>query len=91
MEGGKFTAPPKESVKACSPRLTEFVEMVNPKLVILVGRESAKAWQNLGSPIKTEEIVHPAAVLRATGAAAASRSLMIKNAIVTLRDAFEEL
>lgn len=36
--GAKVAEPPAEAIKACAPRLKEFVRIVQPRLVVLVGQ-----------------------------------------------------
>jgi uracil-DNA glycosylase family 4 len=92
-EGGKLAAPSDESVKACSPRLVEFVGIASPRVVVCVGSE---AWDWLDPEYKHRipvsnvpliKIVHPAAVLRAN---VAQRGLMVQRCVVTLRNMAEE-
>lgn len=85
-EGNKTTEPPKDSITACKPRLTEFVGLVNPKLVVFVGRLAAKYYQY--PELKTIQIIHPAAILRMD---LSQKGLAVKRSIVTIEDAVEEL
>lgn len=88
--GGKFAEPPKESIKACAPRLDEIGAMCNPSLVVAVGalankvltkkREDGCKW------IQGEyvHIVHPAYILRDKSG---QSGLAIQNATLALEDA----
>lgn len=82
--------PTKAEIKACQPRLIEFVAIARPKLVVTVGNlattyfpigccESAKGYVS---------VTHPAAILRANQA---QQSLMIKRVQLTLANAYEEV
>jgi len=83
---GKFSEPPAESIKACAPRILEFVSICKPRLIVHVGKLAAE------HTTYTEEeqihITHPAAILRTD---VGRKGLMLQTAIVTLRDALEEL
>ena len=89
----KFVEPPEDSIEKCSPKLAELIKIVNPKLVIAVGKLPAK-WLRKRRPayglgeVKIVDIIHPAAILRA---GVESRGLMIQKAVLVLAEAFEEL
>jgi len=94
--GEKWTEPDVDQIKACQPRLIEFVELCNPQMVVRVGRISQK-WFPLKPfgvgerdklPFKVIDIVHPAAILRNNVAA---QEWMCDTAIATLRTACEAL
>jgi uracil-DNA glycosylase family 4 len=82
-DGEKTAQPSEESIKACAPRLLEFVKMCRPRLIVLVGALAAKYAKDFGQ-VKTIQIVHPAAILRAD---ISTRGLAIQRAIVQLEDA----
>lgn len=91
--GKKAVEPLAEHAKACSTRLIEFVEQVaQPKLIIYVGKYAAKyvskafAGRKIYCP--TQEIMHPAAILRSD---VGQRGLFMQRATITIRDAFESL
>lgn len=92
-DGEKVAEPPEDAVKACAPRLREFVALARPQLVICVGLLASKyvrrklAGVNVGD-VPLVDIVHPAAVLRAN---VAQQSLMERRAVVTLANAGEKL
>jgi uracil-DNA glycosylase len=50
----KFEEPPKEAVKACRPRLIEFVRIAKPKVIVLVGA-CAKKYVTGQAEFCTEE------------------------------------
>src|SRR5580698_7314382 len=41
-DGDKVALPPEESIKACAPRLVEFVNLCKPQLIICVGSLATK-------------------------------------------------
>jgi uracil-DNA glycosylase family 4 len=82
--------PPDAAIKACVPRLKEFIELCRPKLLVLVG-QLASNWIDKVLPhreVKSCRITHPAAMLRAP---AVQRGLMVQKAVVVLSQAMEEL
>jgi uracil-DNA glycosylase len=91
----KTEEPPDESILACAPRLIEFVDMCNPKLLIAVGK-LAEHWLDtkfmrrvrVKESIPRVAIVHPAAILRANPAA---QSILIKRNIIALQDAIRSI
>lgn len=91
-DGDKTAEPPKEAIKACSPRLVELALMAKPKLFVWVGKLAGKYGPQIVLPsfkkIKHVEIIHPAAILRADPS---QQPLLAQRAIITLRDAIEEL
>lgn len=94
-DGGKATEPDDEAIEACSVRLSEFVKLANPKLVVCVG-SLARDWLEPGykrsirlhQKIPLVDVVHPAAILRAN---VAQQGLMIQRSVVKLRNAVKEM
>lgn len=96
--GAKFTEPDPLQIKACQPRLIEFVSICQPQLIVLVGKLAQKWFprqkvnavdEKVGwEPPKYAEITHPAAILRNNIAA---QEWMTDTAIATLRTACESL
>lgn len=92
--GGKAVEPDDESIKACSVRLIEFVELCRPRLIVCVGK-LAKDWLEPGyrysiripRDIPQVSIVHPAWILRAN---VAQRGLAIQRCVVTVQSAVEQ-
>lgn len=101
-EGGKAGAPPDEAIRSCQPRLQEFIDMAEPRLVVCVGKLSADFVEYAGNAaayryalrlpddgtVKRIEVMHPAAILRA---AIAHKGLLIQRWVVTLRNAYEDI
>lgn len=90
----KATAPEDSQVLACGPRLSEFVGLADPALIVCVGA-LARDWLDPGykhrirlqKEVPRIDIVHPAAVLRAN---VALRGLMVQRAVVQIQSAVEE-
>lgn len=88
--------PPDTAIKACTPRLREFVALCKPKLIVTVGKLSDAWTYKVTEKIDVSKcpsprwcnITHPAAMLRAP---AAQRGLMVQKAVVVLSQALEEL
>lgn len=93
-EGGKVADPAPADVKACAPRLREFVELANPGLIVCVGAVARK-WLDpkskgrvaLHREIPMTDISHPAYILRTN---IAQRTLLVQRAIVTIATAAQE-
>ena len=75
--------PPKEAILACQPRLLEFIEICQPKLIIAVGLLPAKFVPNPNKSARLN-LIHPAAILRMD---ASQQSLAIKRCVVAVEDA----
>jgi len=83
----KSYEPPLEAVKACWPRLEEFIAIAKPDAIVAVGL-LAKKYLAGGQPKYAASIVHPAAILRAD---VSQRGLAIQQSIITLRDVRKDL
>jgi DNA polymerase len=75
--------PPKEAIVACKDRLTEFIKLCQPTLIVCVGTLPRKHVPKLEG-INYAAITHPAAILRMD---ASQQPLAIKRCIVTIEDA----
>lgn len=84
--------PPREAIKACSPRLKEFVELAKPRLVVMVGKLSERyagdAVDFANPLLRSCAIVHPAAILRQS---VIKQGMSIQRTVVILQTAFREL
>lgn len=96
--------PPTEAIKACAPRLKEFVRIAQPRLIVLVGtlakkwiagqaqfsirKDNSLEWIPPSRLLQFVEIVHPAFILRSN---IANRGLLVQQCMVRLRAAVEEL
>ena len=92
---GSFDEPDADDIKACSPRLKEFVGIVRPRLIVAVGALAAsyltggtKHQIKFKEPIRTITITHPSAVLRAN---ITQRELMIQRAVATVATAVDDM
>ncbi len=93
-DGNKYEVP-KESIKACQPRLVGLAKIAKPKLVVQVGTLSekhwkAKDWEAHVSPTDVPRFVkidHPAFILRND---VSNRGLLIQKCEAVLEDAFLE-
>lgn len=86
-EGDKLAEPPKWAVEACAPRLREFIDLADPKLVVCVGKHATR-WVPHDPGRKYLDMVHPAAILRFDDG---PKRMAIARCVVTLREAMEEL
>lgn len=92
----KAVEPDPDSIVKCQPRLTEFIQLASPKLVIMVGKLSTEwlsgKWKDSLSlkefGIKGVSIDHPAFILRSH---VAGQGLLVQKAIVTVSNALDEL
>jgi len=84
-KGRKLEEPSEKCIKACIPRLNEFIKLCKPLSIVLVGK-LAKKYQHLlviPGKIQYTEIIHPAAILRMD---VSQRGLAIQRSIATLED-----
>lgn len=84
--------PEVSEIKACRPRLEEFIELCSPRLVVCVG-SLASDWLQHDAYGKVcgataVDIVHPAAILRMP---LAQKQMAVQRAIVVLRNAVEDM
>lgn len=90
-QGAKEGPPDVTAIKACAPRLAEFVRLADPRLICCVGSlaetQIASGGGKLHQDVPTVSIAHPAAMLRAPFA---QQSLLRRRAVVLLRAACEE-
>lgn len=86
---GSTIPPDKTQIIACATRLSEFVNLTKPKLIVCVGK-LAKEWLDADNSegIGIASIIHPAAILRSP---VSQRSLEIQNTVRVLRDSMEEI
>lgn len=94
-DGNKVREPPEESVEACSERLLEFIKIVSPRLIVMVGKTAEnylspgyKQSIPLHAEIPSVAITHPAAILRAREDQKDYAKQRVK---IALRDALELL
>jgi len=93
-DGDKVTAPPKESVEACRPRLLEMIQLARPQAIVRVGEHSKRyveAMLTVGALRTTATIVditHPAAILRMD---VTQQGLAAQRATVIIADVLDDL
>jgi uracil-DNA glycosylase family 4 len=80
----KADQPLPEQIQQCEPRLQEFIEIAQPKVIIAVGKLSAQWIDPKETPLV--EIIHPAAILRAN---VAHQDLLFRKAVLVIRKAVE--
>ena len=93
-ENTKVKSPPVEAVQACSPRLREFMEIADPRLIIAVGKH-AEDWLTPGyrhsiklhRSIPVVRIDHPAYIIRQS---TAHQGILTRRAIVTVVAAIDK-
>ena len=86
-KGSKIGEPPPEAIKACKPRLKEFVRIASPKLVVLVGKLArCQGLDVVPANLPLCTIAHPAYLLRLE---IARRGLAIQRETITLSDNVE--
>jgi uracil-DNA glycosylase family 4 len=93
-DGTKTAQPPDEAIKACSPRLQQFIALCKPKLIVTVGalardylEQGYKYSIKVDKSIAQVTITHPSAVLRSS---VAMRGLAIQRCIVVISNAIDE-
>lgn len=79
----KFSEPPKECIRACEERLVQFVELVNPKVIVAVGDLARRYALSLFKQPLHSFIIHPAAILRMD---ATQQPLAVKRCVATLEE-----
>ncbi len=92
---GEKSEPDDDHIQSCSPRLIEFVELVEPELIVCVGAQ-ARDWLDPGyrHSVKLERQVpmvsidHPSYILRAN---VANKSFLIQKACVIIANAVMDL
>lgn len=88
-----INAPPASAIKACSPKLREFIEMCRPLLIVAVGALSKK-WAPMategpgGWQCKWTSVTHPAAILRQP---LVQQGMESRRAAVVIRTALDDL
>jgi len=94
-ESHKTDVPPDEAIAACAPRLVEFTEIADPKVLVAVGK-TAEDFTDKGyrhsvqfhRSIPRVAIHHPAWILRLN---VAQQGLEIRRCVVSLRNQLREV
>jgi len=87
-EKTKVHAPNKTQIQACYNRLSEFVELCKPQVMVAVGSIAEKNLTTLFVEHDVRGIAHPAGILRAD---ISQRQLSCQRCVATLVDVFESL
>ena len=92
---GKAGQPLPEDVSACKPRLEELIRIAGPKLIVGVGTQARdyldpymRGRIEYPKGTKVVDIIHPSAILRAH---TSNQGLLFQRAVVTLKNAVEDL
>ena len=94
-EGNKNGEPDHDDIQKCRPRLEEFITIVNPRLIVAVGK-LAKDYLERGfrhnvrydSSIRVVDVIHPAAIIRGSEV---MKNISIKRTITTIQNAIRSL
>lgn len=81
--------PERGEVLACRSRLVEFVNIVQPRLIVCVGSLAAQ-YVDHGDTVPCVDIIHPAATL-GPRMPLAQKQMAIQRAVVILRNAVEDM
>ncbi len=81
--------PEDEEILACRPRLVEFINIVQPRLIVCVGSLAAE-YVNHEAGTKCVDIIHPAATFPPRMVRAQAQQA-IQRAIVVIRSAVDDM
>lgn len=91
---GVIDDPEPEEVRACRTRLTEFVSLCRPKLIVMVGKVAAEwldpHWKDgikFDEYVPMVEIIHPVSIVSQS---VVSQGLMLRRCVIAIRDAVEK-
>lgn len=79
--------PAREEILACRPRLREFINVAQPKLIVCVG-VLATEYVDHCDTVKCVDVVHPAAILRMP---LAQKQMAVQKTVVVIRNAVERV
>lgn len=79
--------PEHNEILACRPRLIEFINIAQPKLIVCVGSLAAEYIDHHDN-VPCVDIVHPAAILRMP---LAQKQMAVQKTVVVLRRAVEDM
>lgn len=85
--------PTKKEAEACRPRLTEYMRLAQPKLVVLLGKSAGKYYppENEFQSIRRIQVTHPSAFLRNQDTGASSTIVGQKKFILDITQAIRAL
>ena len=81
--------PEYNEILSCRPRLIEFVNIAQPRLIVCVGALAAE-YVDHSDTVRCIDIIHPAAILR-KDMPQAQKNMAAQRAIVILRNAVEDM
>lgn len=91
-EDGNYLDPTKSQAQTCSPRLQEFIELAQPKVLITLGKIAAR-FIEYSLPevhrISLVNLMHPAGILRIPSTA--NQQLEAQRCIVRIVSAMEKI
>ena len=79
--------PEREEILACRPRLDEFINVAQPRLIVCVGSLATEYVDHSGT-VPCADIVHPAATFHMK---AVQAQQVLQHAVVVLRNAVEDM
>jgi uracil-DNA glycosylase family 4 len=79
--------PSNDEVKACQPRLYEFINLARPRLIVCVGA-LATVWVDHDAGVPCADIVHPASILRMP---LVQQQMATQKCIVVIRRAIDSV
>jgi DNA polymerase len=85
--------PPPDAVRACSPKLREFIGICRPRLIVCVGQLAEKhihlAADAASETLKFVHVMHPSNILK--NLPIAQKDLEVKKSVVRIRKATREV
>lgn len=81
--------PTPNEIRACRPRLFEFINMAQPALIVCVGALPA-AWIDHDNGVRCVDIIHPAATFPGR-MPLAQATMALQKCVVVLRNAIEDM
>ncbi len=85
----KENEPEHGEILECRPRLVEFINLAQPRLIVRVGT-LVQRYMNFDNTIPLVDIVHPAHILRPS-TPLAKKQMATNKSIVTIRSAIEDV
>lgn len=93
---GKVSEPCPDQIGCCKERLSEFIDICQPKLIVAVGavardymHQGYKHSVKLPKHIHVVDIIHPGSLLK-SGVNIAQRGYVIQNCVVVICNAIED-
>lgn len=91
--GDPIASPENDCVKACIPRVEGLIEMIEPKLVVALGRIAASWTKRLLNDERFHfiDLIHPAAILYQRSKSPTNAATSAKRFVLTLKLALTKL